>query len=85
MAKPAKRRVDNSTTAAVLESAPRTLNERVVKVTERDVANRAFELYCERGRQDGHDADDWLQAERELRDAASITVAPGGNRTESLP
>jgi hypothetical protein len=31
------------------------------------IANRAFELYCERGREDGHDVDDWLQAERELR------------------
>jgi hypothetical protein len=31
-----------------------------------DVAVRAFELYCERGRQDGGDIEDWLQAEREL-------------------
>jgi len=31
-----------------------------------DVAKRAFELYCERGRQDGYDVQDWLQAEREL-------------------
>ena len=31
-----------------------------------DVAKRAFELYCERGCQDGWDVQDWLQAEREL-------------------
>ena len=31
-----------------------------------DVAKRAFELYCERGCQDGYDVQDWLQAEREL-------------------
>ena len=28
-------------------------------------------LYRERGGQDGHDADDWLEAERELRAAVS--------------
>jgi len=27
---------------------------------------RAFELYELRGREDGHDLDDWLQAESEL-------------------
>lgn len=27
---------------------------------------RAFELYELRGREDGHDQDDWLQAESEL-------------------
>jgi hypothetical protein len=27
---------------------------------------RAYELYLERGRQDGHDMEDWLTAEREL-------------------
>jgi hypothetical protein len=39
-----------------------------------DVARRAFELYCERGRQDGHDVQDWLQAEREVRGAASTAA-----------
>ena len=32
-----------------------------------DIARRAFDLYLARGREDGHDVDDWLQAERELR------------------
>jgi|RhiMetdeSRZDD1v2_1073273.scaffolds.fasta_scaffold2403363_1 DUF2934 family protein len=32
------------------------------------VERRAYELYERRGRGDGHDWDDWLQAERELRD-----------------
>jgi hypothetical protein len=40
-----------------------------------DIAKRAFELYCERGRQNGHDVDDWLQAERELQETASSTAA----------
>ena len=32
-----------------------------------EVARRAFELYCARGGQDGHDVDDWLMAESELQ------------------
>ncbi len=31
------------------------------------IARRAYEIYCERGCQDGRDMDDWLQAEQELR------------------
>ena len=43
--------------------------------TETDIAKRAFELYCERGRQDGHAVEHWLQAERELQEAANSTAA----------
>lgn len=35
-------------------------------VSEDEIARRAFELYEARGREDGRDSDDWLQAEREL-------------------
>ena len=35
------------------------------------VERRAYELYEQRGRGDGHDWDDWLQAERELDEAAA--------------
>ena len=31
-----------------------------------DVARRAYDLYLARGREHGHDVEDWLQAEREL-------------------
>jgi hypothetical protein len=31
------------------------------------IARRAYELYELRGRQDGHDQDDWYEAERELK------------------
>jgi hypothetical protein len=44
------------------------------------IACRAYELFLERGAQHGHDLDDWLQAERELLDAArsghSLTIEP---------
>lgn len=31
-----------------------------------EIAARAYQLYLDRGRQNGHDVDDWLQAEYEL-------------------
>ena len=34
------------------------------------VARRAYEIYESRGRIDGYDVEDWLQAERELRSIA---------------
>ena len=71
MAKPVRRRADQVITMPTLGSDSRTPNQVFVEVTDRDIACRAFELYCERGCQDGHDADDWLKAERELRSAVS--------------
>jgi len=44
-------------------------------VTDRDIARRAYELYEARGREHGHDLDDWLQAERELQDVLSSSAA----------
>ena len=34
--------------------------------SESEIRERAFEIYLERGRQPGHELDDWLQAEFEL-------------------
>ena len=33
------------------------------------IAKRAYELYEERGRQEGYALEDWLQAEQEIRQA----------------
>ena len=38
------------------------------------IAKRAYELFLERGGENGHDLDDWLQAERELLDAVQSQV-----------
>lgn len=32
------------------------------------VAVRAYELYCARGCEGGHDVEDWMDAERQLRE-----------------
>ena len=37
-------------------------------IPHEDIAKRAFELYEARGRQNGHDLEDWLQAEEELEE-----------------
>jgi hypothetical protein len=48
-------------------SAPR-------RVADEEVARRAFELYCQRSRQDGHDLDDWLKAELECNAQGAADV-----------
>jgi len=39
--------------------------------THEEIARRAFEIYCERSHQDGHDLADWLRAERECLQATA--------------
>jgi hypothetical protein len=41
---------------------------------EQEIRSRAYALYEERGREDGHDLDDWLRAESELN-ATSLKAA----------
>ena len=52
--------------------APPTLaeNEATTNVSEQ-IARRAYELYETRGREDGHDLEDWLHAETELAASAA--------------
>ena len=57
-----------------VESKAAAVNQSV-QVLEIDIARRAFEIYCERGRQHGRELDDWLQAERELQRTVNVAVA----------
>lgn len=43
---------------------------------ERQISVRAYELYEARGREDGHEQEDWLRAEEEIkgRKARTATV-----------
>ena len=54
----------------LIEVAP----ESVRAATDRDIARRAYERYEERGRERGHDIDDWLRAERDLQVALSSII-----------
>ena len=52
--------------------AGETLDDQVVGLNEpgrEEIERRAYELYLTRGEVHGYDRDDWLQAERELREA----------------
>ena len=40
--------------------------ERQPEITKDDVARRAYELFIARGQAEGHDVEDWLEAERQL-------------------
>ncbi len=42
---------------------------------EQEIRRRAYALYEERGREDGHDLDDWLRAEVEITAAARRAAA----------
>jgi hypothetical protein len=37
-------------------------------IPDEDIAKRAYELYESRGRQNGHDVEDWLRAEQEVEE-----------------
>ena len=53
----------------------------LIVVSADDIAERAYAIYEERGRADGHDREDWLRAEREL--AALPTSARRQPRSSS--
>jgi hypothetical protein len=53
----------------------------LIVVSAVDIAERAYAIYEERGRADGHDREDWLRAEREL--AALSTSARRQPRSSS--
>jgi hypothetical protein len=59
-----------------------------------DIERRAYELYEGRGREDGRDLDDWLQAESEVRNeepddvrktARNNVTPPGRRQVEQRP
>ena len=48
------------------ESQPSVVAENHPAITKDDVAQRAYELFLARGRAEGRDIEDWLEAERQL-------------------
>ncbi len=43
--------------------------------TEEQIRGRAYELYEHRGRENGHDLDDWLRAEAEINSQHRKAIA----------
>jgi hypothetical protein len=54
--------------AAPAPAVPKKSAETAPGPTEEQIRRRAHEIYMQRGPQDGHELDDWLQAETELRE-----------------
>ena len=50
------------------------MNERKAPTVEQ-IEQRAYELYLERGCEDGHDVADWLAAERELTELSEQSAS----------
>jgi hypothetical protein len=42
---------------------------------QEQIRRRAYELYEQRGAQDGHELEDWLQAEAEVKQSMSKLIA----------
>jgi DNA polymerase/3'-5' exonuclease PolX len=61
-----------------------------ILLTEDHIARRAYEIYLDRGRENGRDIDDWLIAEKELskQDSSSpqkkMTVAAGQGQSTQV-
>jgi hypothetical protein len=67
MAKSRKKNVDVMSDTPVVESPLERVALIEPATIERDrIAERAYELYVSRGRESGHELEDWLTAEREL-------------------
>ena len=74
MAKKRRETSTNVTAMPATESSTPAL-DKATGLTDPDIARRAFEIFCERGCEHGHDLDDWLQAEREVRGSVETAVA----------
>jgi hypothetical protein len=70
MTRPRRRRSDN-----VVAMHSRDQTTLPSQIDHDEIASRAYEIFCERGRDHGHDVDDWLLAERELRKAMRSSAA----------
>jgi hypothetical protein len=68
MAKAPRRSADHPVTTAA-DRALKTPAD-ATAITAHDIARRAYDLYLARGREPGHQLDDWLEAERELRSSS---------------
>lgn len=72
--KPSTRKKTTASAAAPKTIAPKrkaTSKVTAISVSHEEIARLAHKFWAERGRQHGHDAEDWLRAERELMGKAS--------------
>jgi hypothetical protein len=68
-------REDVNQAAAQTSLAPKLDEPTVLIPIEQQIQQRAYELYEQRGRTEGHDLDDWLQAEYEIKGTQANAAA----------
>ena len=73
MAKQAQRKTDDPVATAA-DRAAKARIDAATDISEHDIARRAYDLYLTRGSEPGHDVEDWLQAERELRSPSGAST-----------
>ncbi len=68
----------------VVEEKERASGGKIISPSlEEQISRRAYELYEQRGREHGHDNEDWVKAEREiLQKAGDDTSLPVGEVKE---
>lgn len=59
--------------AEVAAAAPAVENAQPAADLSERIRRRAYELFVQRGYENGHDTEDWLQAEREIAGEESQT------------
>jgi len=57
-----------------------TVSPAFIVVSAADIAERAYGFYLDRGRADGFDREDWLRAERELKEPRANVGTRGPRR-----
>jgi Protein of unknown function (DUF2934) len=60
-----------------IPSPPSTTHQTTESIIDlqEQIRRRAYELYEQRGRDDGHELDDWLHAESEVTQPKAMTIA----------
>jgi len=61
------------------------LNLQAAVDLQEQIRRRAYELYEQRGREDGHECEDWLQAEAELLQAFTQPLAGKTVKADRAP
>jgi hypothetical protein len=57
------------------ESKEETVLIERIEASGKDVAQRAYELYAQRGGEPGRDVEDWVRAEKELNSGVAVGSA----------
>jgi len=61
-------------TARIARNSPASVQQHGLNL-EDQIRRRAYELYEQRGKEDGHDLEDWFRAEEEIKQKQGRRVA----------